>query len=770
MSWQAALFGLVKKYGSAAKFAASTVLGAVLPGSPAVIDLIGDAIETARDNAQNEWEDKLMVSAKVSAEELERLGSVVEVLTGELGTLVAQVAELDGMPEAAERILRVSLSTDTGLQKALSRLADLAGCFDVLALQNRKLLAGQEEMLPLMKRMAGVADFLEQLRGAGLDPAGLREQLQQIQKGLAALSRGQAAEAEPVLQKLAQNQPGCAAAQVALATVEILEHHMPAAERALTRAARLRPADRELAEIQRRVTRSLGPEATPPSAGPSLSTRLARIPNLGDLLDGWRLDDRLGSGGWGQVFRASQAGQVRALKVMHPELAGDRSFVERFRREIMTLCSLPRHAHLAALQDFGKDDGTGCWYLLMEYVDGPTLEQRLERGGPLELDEGVRLFAAVADGLAAAHQRGIVHRDFKPGNILLRQPAAEPVLVDFGLATAAERPGVTRAGESAGYTAMFAAPEQLRGRPVDARTDVYCLAASLYYALCYTDADAREPDQFEPQRVPEQVRQVLTLALDPRPPKRPADAGALRDALKAALAPPAPQQQGGRAGGRFWTQSQTPAPPPTPPPASAKRGAASSIEIMLSGVLYTRSMDRPQAAWARQVVTPATMTVQPGQAYFLEAARTVRDDDLACLTAFDGMPQLQGIALKECHRVSDAGLAILANLTQLTELRLKDCTKVSDHGLAHLANLVQLQRLILWGCDQISDRGLLHLRGLPDLRELTLVGCEQITDVGLVHLHGLVQLDSLDLTDCTQITSAGVASLRRTLPRCSITQ
>lgn len=98
MSWQAALLGLVKKYGSAARFAASTVLGAVLPGSPAVIGLIGDAIDMARDQALLNWEEGLMASAKVSAEELERLGCVVEILTGELDILVAQVAELEGCP------------------------------------------------------------------------------------------------------------------------------------------------------------------------------------------------------------------------------------------------------------------------------------------------------------------------------------------------------------------------------------------------------------------------------------------------------------------------------------------------------------------------------------------------------------------------------------------------------------------------------------------------------------------------------------------------
>ena len=159
------------------------------------------------------------------------------------------------------------------------------------------------------------------------------------------------------------------------------------------------------------------------------------------------------------------------------------------------------------------------------------------RKGPLSVAQAVPLFARAADGLALAHGRGVVHRDFKPANILLRKPQGQPVVVDFGLAVLAGGSGLTKTGQSAGYTPMFAAPEQLRGKPADARTDVYALAASLFYALNYDKPHLREPDQFEPEHAPEALREVLTRALHPKPERRYANAGEFR----AALEKPAPQ-------------------------------------------------------------------------------------------------------------------------------------------------------------------------------------------------------------------------------------
>ena len=221
---------------------------------------------------------------------------------------------------------------------------------------------------------------------------------------------------------------------------------------------------------------------------------------------------------------------------MHPELSRDPLFVERFKAEILTLAGLRGNKHLVEIHGFGKD--ADCWYFLMEFIDGVSLEQYLMRKGPLPLAQAVLLFARAADGLAVAHGRGVVHRDFKPANILLRKPNGQPVVVDFGLAVLAGGTGLTKTGQSAGYTPMFAAPEQLRGKPADARTDVYALAASLFYALNYDKPHLREPDQFEPEHAPEALREVLTRALHPKPERRYANAGDFRAALEKPAAAP----------------------------------------------------------------------------------------------------------------------------------------------------------------------------------------------------------------------------------------
>jgi cyclophilin family peptidyl-prolyl cis-trans isomerase len=529
--WKSGLLGLVKKYGSAARFAATTVLNALLPGAPAVVALVEKAFDAAGDAAQDQWERQLERSARANAAELGRLNELLGLLAGGLEPLMTQVAALEGMPEAAERIIRTTLATDAGVRAALARLEDVAGRFDRLEEQNRRLLDGQDEMLALLRRTLGLAAFVEELRGAGLDAPAARDLIGQRQRGLAALAAGKAGEAEPALRQVAEARPGSAAAQEALASAAVVARRTAEAGRALTRAVRLRPDDAELSQLQRRVTRAAGVGDTPPAAaGGPASGGLA----VGDVLDGWRVEEHLGGGGWGLVFRASREGQTRALKAMRPELARDPAFVERFKREIGALYGLPRHPALVRIDTFGYGADAGCWYLVMEHVEGQTLEAYLGGRGPLTPEAAVGLFAALADGLAEAHRRGIVHRDIKPSNVLLRRPGGGPVLIDFGLAAAAD--AVLTRGAT-GHTPMFASPEQLRGRPADSRSDVWCLAGSLYYALAYADPAAREPGEYEPGRVPAFLRAVLDKGLAQRPADRYADAAAFGEALRGAGGP-----------------------------------------------------------------------------------------------------------------------------------------------------------------------------------------------------------------------------------------
>jgi formylglycine-generating enzyme required for sulfatase activity/predicted Ser/Thr protein kinase len=540
MSWKEKVVGLYKRFGSPVKFAAKLVLGSVVPGGSAVVELVGLALDCVHETVRDQIEFDEAKMPRATAADLQRLEGVLDILSGDLGALTAQMAALEQLPEMAKQQLDVALATDDRCRAALGKLDVLAKGFDVLREQNSKILKGQgyaagmlEEMLPLMRRMTGIADYVEELHTAGVTGSEFRALLAPLRDGQRALGEGRIAEAKAKLSEASQARPTSGTVAVALAAVQAADHDLPAAEQSLSRAVRLRPRDAELGELHRRVTEvSRGATPTDKPRG------TAAPPKVGAVLDGWRLEQLLGRGGWGQVFKACRDEEVRAFKVMHPELSSDPAFVERFKAEILTLAGLRGHKHLVEIHGFGKD--ADCWYFLMEYIKGVSLEQYLMKNGALSEKQALPLFTRLADGLALAHARGVVHRDIKPGNIMLRAPNGSPVLVDFGLASVGEGAGLTKAGQSAGYTPMFAAPEQLRGKSADARSDVYALGASLFYALNYDKADLREPDQYEPEHAPEALREVLARALHPKPERRYANAGEFRAALEKPVPPPPP--------------------------------------------------------------------------------------------------------------------------------------------------------------------------------------------------------------------------------------
>src|SRR5215475_1741336 len=168
------------------------------------------------------------------------------------------------------------------------------------------------------------------------------------------------------------------------------------------------------------------------------------IGGLSIVLDGkYRLDDRLGEGAAGVVYRATHLGlkRVFALKLLKPGPVSDPLAVARFQREAEALGRL-RHPHIVDVTDSGIDPGTGTPYLVMELLDGVPLAE-LCRTGPLPLERALPILAAIAAAVDAAHERGILHRDLKPGNILLCQGDGEAPAVkvlDFGLAEIAGDP------------------------------------------------------------------------------------------------------------------------------------------------------------------------------------------------------------------------------------------------------------------------------------------------------------------------------------------
>lgn len=189
----------------------------------------------------------------------------------------------------------------------------------------------------------------------------------------------------------------------------------------------------------------------------------------------------IGIGGMGVVFKARDPALDRyvAVKLLSPQLAASDHARKRFAREARAAAAV-LHDNIIAIYQVAEHNGLP--YLVMPYVPGPSLEQRLQRRGPMAPVEALRVARQVAAGLQAAHAEGLIHRDIKPANILLSGDTERAVITDFGLARAADDATLTRSGTLAG-TPQFMAPEQARGEPADERSDLFSLGALLFAML-----------------------------------------------------------------------------------------------------------------------------------------------------------------------------------------------------------------------------------------------------------------------------------------------
>jgi eukaryotic-like serine/threonine-protein kinase len=215
---------------------------------------------------------------------------------------------------------------------------------------------------------------------------------------------------------------------------------------------------------------------------------------IGQMLGPYLILEKVGEGGMGEVYKAKDTRLDRsvAIKILPPEVSADPDRRARFEREAKTIAAL-NHPHICTLHDVGEHDG--ATFLVMEHLAGETLAQRVEKG-PLPLEQALTVATEIADALSAAHRQGVIHRDLKPGNVMLTKSGAK--LLDFGLAKLTARgeqaaaaslasvPTKTRPLTSEGAivgTLQYMAPEQVEGKPADARTDLWALGAILYEML-----------------------------------------------------------------------------------------------------------------------------------------------------------------------------------------------------------------------------------------------------------------------------------------------
>ena len=201
---------------------------------------------------------------------------------------------------------------------------------------------------------------------------------------------------------------------------------------------------------------------------------------IGEVIDHYRVLELVGRGAMGIVYKALDLNLDRqvAIKVMSAEARNDPAFVERFRQEARMQGAL-NHPNVALLFDYFVHDGAPV--AVMEFIDGESLEQLIRRRGPIPAHEAIPIFKQALRGVAAAHRAGIIHRDLKTSNLMITRDDIVKVM-DFGIAKRESATGATKASTSVG-SPLYMAPEQILGRAVDCRTDVYALGITLYQLL-----------------------------------------------------------------------------------------------------------------------------------------------------------------------------------------------------------------------------------------------------------------------------------------------
>lgn len=271
-------------------------------------------------------------------------------------------------------------------------------------------------------------------------------------------------------------------------------------------------------------------------------------PEMLGRIDDYEIIGVVGVGGMGAVLKGYDKSlrRVVAIKIMAPHLAGSGSARMRFQREARAAAAITHHN---VIDIYNVSDAGGLPYLVMPYARGPSLQKRIDEGGPLSVAEVLRIGRQIAAGLAAAHEQGLVHRDIKPANILLNDGIERLLITDFGVARAMDDVSMTRTGVIAG-TPQYMSPEQARGEAVDYRSDLFSLGSVLYTACTgrppfrseaaygilrrITDDDPRPIREINPD-IPDWLCRIINRLMTKHPADRFQNAADLSELLEGCL-------------------------------------------------------------------------------------------------------------------------------------------------------------------------------------------------------------------------------------------
>ncbi len=415
----------------------------------------------------------------------------------------------------------------------------------------------------------------------------------------------------------------------------------------------------------------------------------------------YEVERLIGAGGMGVVFKAfdTELNRPVAVKVLAPYLAGSGAARQRFAREARAAAAIV-HEHVVAIHNVESDGESP--FLVMQFVAGESLQQRIDRQGPLELCEILRIALQTASGLAAAHAQGLVHRDVKPSNILLEQGIERALLTDFGLARASDDASLTHTGYHPG-TPQYMSPEQARGESVDARSDLFSLG-SVLYTMCtgrppfraetsygilrrITDNEPRSILEINPA-IPVWLQRLVAQLHAKAPAQRIGSAEEARDLLEQCLAHV--QQP---------TTAQLPssldAPKPSLSLAALKQHLATSVKALKR---------RPRFSLAMLFAAITMLGVAMGFLQWRASGLRHLNQGIAWAESLGGHGTLiddgrflenHGLRLNLEHSgVQDADLLDLAAYRDIHSLDLEG-TAITDEGLHHLATCRGLEYLDL---------------------------------------------------------------------------
>jgi len=509
---------------------------------------------------------------------------------------------------------------------------------------------------------------------------------------------------------------------------------------------------------------------------------------------------KLGQGGMGWVLLAEDTKLNRkvALKVMRGRFAADKESRERFKREAKAAAQL-RHDNIITI--YQVDEDRNIPFFAMELLEGGTLQQRLEYPKPLSIGAAVRIAREIAQGLQAAHERGVIHRDIKPANIWLESPKGRVKILDFGLAHQADaKSGLTQAGEIVG-TPHYMAPEQARGRAIDARSDLFSLGCILYRmttgklpfagesllaTLTAIAVDTPTPVcQLNPN-VPHALADVIERLLAKDPAARPSSAAELIEQLieiERDLAP------GNRSGSSIeippaiLVQTRLPvvAPPSPAQPTSAPRTSASPVAAPTPRRLATKAPRRPltagkQTRWSWFVAVGSLAVLGPLLVVgFLWLARDLLPSPPEPGVAKPGAakagnpsPDLRSVeplqsSLLASKVVAEWALAKGGPAASVqVHISAQDAAVKISSGQELPSEAYQLEGIEFRGSRTLADADLGRLAGINTLHWLDL-NDTQIGDSGIVQLDSFTTLTTLKL-EGTQISDLGLAQIVQRCP------